>query len=75
MAKIRIARSEIQILEFGTKRPRVRIPPLRLPEALIFLRFRVLLFPADFPLFSGMQPPGLQRGGEAPISASKNPLP
>ena len=32
------------VREFGTKRPRVRIPPLRLPEALIFLRFRVFCF-------------------------------
>ena len=35
---------EFIVLEFGTKRPRVRIPPLRLPEALIFLRFRVFFF-------------------------------
>ena len=32
-------------------------------------------FSGRFSAFSGMQPPGLQRGGEAPISASKNPLP
>ena len=101
MAKTRIGRSEIQTLEFGTKRPRVRIPPLRhknpeyplgcsgflhvgarrtnqskramrplqgssakieivarsgipqlrLPEALIFLRFRVFCFTGDCGFF------------------------
>jgi len=42
--RMRNWREEKRILEFGTKRPRVRIPPLRLPEALIFLRFRVFCF-------------------------------
>ena len=64
-AKLRWSRIEKQLVIFGTKRPRVRIPALRLPEALIFLRFRVLFFPAWFPVFSGLQPARLQRGGKA----------
>ena len=37
-------RSEFIVLDFGTKRPRVRIPPLRLRRVLIYnaLRFSVL---------------------------------
>jgi len=36
---------------------------------------RGFAFPAGFPLFSGLQPAGLQQSGEALISASKNSLP
>ena len=45
MAKIRIARSEIQILEFGTKRPRVRIPPLRQKSRVTLCGWPGFLFP------------------------------
>ena len=48
------------------------VPQLRLPEALIFLRFRVFLFLAKVPVFSGLQPPGLQRGGKAPCGELEN---
>ena len=35
---------EFIVLDFGTKRPRVRIPPLRLLEGLIYKAFRVFRF-------------------------------
>ena len=38
-------------------------------------QFRGFAFRAGFPLFSDLQPPGLQRAGKTPISASKKPLP
>ena len=60
-------RSEFIVLEFGTKRPRVRIPPLRLPGSVDFPTLPGFLFLAKVPFFSGLQPAGLQRGGEAPV--------
>ena len=48
-----------------------RIPPLQLPEALIFLRFRVSFF-AGFRFFSGLQLFRLQQGGNAWPGCFKN---
>ena len=50
-------------------------PATSTPGSVDFPTLPGFLFLAKVPVFSGLQPAGLQRGGEARISASKNPLP
>ena len=51
------------------------IPPLRLPEALIFLRFRVFLFSLVFGFFPGGNSSGCSRAAMHCLAASKTRLP
>ena len=68
-------RSEFIVLDFGTKRPRVRIPPLRFPEALIFLRFRVFCFWRKDGFFPVCNLPGCSAAARHPAADSKMPFP
>ena len=50
-------------------------PATSTPQDIVNQCSRGFAFPAGFPLSSGLQLSRLQQGGEARISASKNPLP